>query len=362
MKNSRKLIAFLLCLVLAISTVAIVVSAAVGDISGQTSKYTQPIYVGTVESGATHTQIRIPGSSAYGISGAADSIINAVEIPAGSSQISLEVLNCGTYNYNKTTMGTAALKYNSTHAGETVVAAMNGDPWIMYHTDYDGDGVASTGSSVKHVSVPRSILIVDGELWNTQQCDDENNLAQTSNAERGTPAAKQVCFCVSNDGTYFIGAPEVAVTFANLSTGKTFAAAGINRLPAPNSIIIYNQRGGASTQAYSDAYEVYITASDSAFGIGKTIQGTVSAIYASGNTATRPAVGANTIVISARGSSISTIQGMFAVGQTVNFSTSVTADHSGHTSANLGVWNNVEDAIGGFYELLKNGTLMGQNT
>ena len=346
---------------MALSAIVISASAAVGNISGQTSKYSQPIYVGSVESGATLTQIRIPGSSSYGISGASDSVISAVEVPPGSSKISLEVLNCGTYNYSKTTMGAAALKYNNAHSGETVVAAMNGDPWIMYHTDYDGDGNASTGASVPHVSVPRGLMVIDGEIWNTQYCDDENNLAKTNNAERGTPAAKQVAFCVLADGTYVIGAPEVKVSFANASTGATFTAAGINRLPAPNSIIVYNHRGGSSTQAYEDAYEVYITTSNSAFGFGKTTTGTVSAIYASGTAvSSRAGVDANTIVISARGSAINTIKGKFSVGQKVNFTNTVTADHSGHTSANLGVWNNVRDAIGGFYELLKNGTLMGE--
>lgn len=365
MKNSRRLIAFLLCFVLTISAVVVSASALVGNISGQTSKYYQPLYVGSVESGAIFTQTVIPGSSAYGITGAKDSVISSVEVPAGSSQITLEVINCGSYLYSQNYMGTEAVKYNKNHTGETVVAAMNGDPWIMYHKDYDGDGSSSTGSKVKHVSMSRGILIIDGELWATQYCDDENNLAYTSNAERGTSAANQVAFAVTNGNTYMIGSPQVTVSFANNSRNATYTAAGINRLPAPNSIIIYNQRTGTESQAYEDAYEIYVNMSDSAFGLGKTISGTVTGIYASGTTS-RPAIDANTVIISARGSSIASIQNKFSAGETVSFSASVTSDPTGYTTNNLSVWNNVREAIGGFYEVVKeiNGvaTAVGETT
>ena len=44
-----------------------------------------------------------------------------------------------------------------------VLAAINGDPWIVHHSDYDGDGKKATGPSVKHVSVSRGTCIIEGD-------------------------------------------------------------------------------------------------------------------------------------------------------------------------------------------------------
>ena len=372
MKNSRKLIAFLLCIVMLLTTAAIMFSVTSGaastlssgiSLTGQKTSYSQALKVNGTATGAIFTQKVLNAGTIYTHGSTYNTIVNTVEIPAGNSDITLEAINNGTYTYSKTTVGNAAVAYNTAHPGQTVVAAVNADPWIMYHTDYDGDGNSATGAAVKHVSVSRGLLVIDGEIWATPQCDDENNLARTDNAERGTPAAKQPAFCVLNNNTYVIGAPQVVPFVVNKATGKQIIAAGINRLPAPNSIIFYTNRTGAESAAYSDAYEVYVEFDSSSYELGfyRQVTGKVTYVYPSNYSGTRAAIGANTVVISARGSSIATVQNQFSVGQSVYFDVHVTADHTGHTSANLqGTWGQVREAIGGFFELTKNGTLMGQ--
>ena len=175
--------------------------------------------------------------------------------------------------FNRALMATYAP--GSTYKMCTLIAAMNGDPWIVYHTDYDGDGKTATGPAVKHVSVSRGLMIKNGEIWATEQISDENYLAKDDNAERGTGAANQPIFGVKKDGTAIIGSPYTAIEIQNTTQSKTLSAAGINRLPAPNSAILYNQRVGNESMAYEDAYEIYVECDSSAFGYGKTISGKV---------------------------------------------------------------------------------------
>lgn len=375
MKNSRRLIAFLLCFVIALSAVVLTASASVETLSGNEWKYYRPITVNGVETGALYTQQLLGKGNKYSGSSTYKTVVNAVEIPAGSSSVTLEVINCGSYINSKDKVGNAMLSYNSTHSGETVIAATNADPWIMNHKDYDGDGSSSSGTQLSstQVSMSRGILVIDGELWATPQCDNENDMAYTSNAERGT-SASSMAFAVTYANTYLFGCPKFYINVGNSTTGtstgtyfNTATNSGVNRLPAPNSLIVYNQRVGTSSKAYSDAYEVYINTAatggsgSSAIKIGTTVTGVVEHIYASGET-NRAAIGANTIVLSARGSAISKIQGKYSVGNKATVTVTPHTDVSGHTSNNLSVWASVREAVGGWWETVKNGVVSGQLT
>ena len=127
---------------------------------------TEEIKVDGKGTGVSLTQYSLSAGTTYADSVAG--LLNVIEVDPKNPDVSFKVLNCGDYTWSKDTMGNAAVKFNEQTEG-TVIAAMNGDPWIVYHTDYDGDGNASTGSGVKHVSVSRGLMIKNGEIWATVQ-------------------------------------------------------------------------------------------------------------------------------------------------------------------------------------------------
>ena len=356
MKRSTQYLSLVMALMLVLSAFAMTLSAvAVDPIAGADTVYSENIKLNGEDTGVTLTQMILTSGSKYSLS--REGLVNVIDINDAQG-VTFKVLNGGTYNWSKATMGNSVLKYNETHADSTVLAAVNGDPWIVYHTDYDGDGKAETGPSVKHVSVSRGLQIIDGEIWATTQINDENNLAKNDNVERGTPASLGPVFAVLSDGSYMIGKPSITIKMNNDTQGGYVAAHGINRLPAPNSIILYNQRGGDVSMAFEDAYELYIESDDTAFALTSTVTGTVTHIFESGDTTERPAIGENTVVVSARGTSIKNIQGKYAVGDDVTFTCTVGNDAMG--ASQKAKWMTVTDAIGGFFTLIENGRYTGQ--
>ena len=356
MKFSVRILSLLLCLSMLAGMYTFSASAAPAKLTGTVKTDSAPITLNGKETGATLTQYLLESGSKY--STAADGLVSVVELEL-SKTLTMAVLNGGDYTWTKDTMGNNVVKYNQTHDDGTVIAAINGDPWIVYHTDYDGDGVKATGPAVKHVSVSRGTTIIAGELWASHQIDDENNLARNDNAERGTPASRGPVFAIKADGTAMIGQPTIGINLINVAnTDKNIKADGINRLPAPNSIILYNQRCGTESFAFEDAYEIYLECDNSAFSLSKPTGGKVVAIYESGDKADRPAITEKTVVISARGSSISRIKGQFKVGDTVAINCGVTSDRM--SSAQEIEWAYVTEAMAGFFTLVQKGNQTGQ--
>ncbi len=360
MRTYVKIMSICLCTLMLIAAVSAAVHAANGP-TGTEKSATEEIKIRGQGTGVYLTQYALSAGSVYADSVAG--LVNVIEIDPNNPNVALKVLNCGSYTWERTTMADAAMRGNDRSSQGMFVAAMNGDPWIVYHTDYDGDGVAATGPAVKHVSVSRGLLIKGGELWATAQISDENYLAKNDNVERGTPAANQPIFGVKEDGTAVIGCPSVSIEIENTTAGQKTKAAGLNRLPAPNSTILYNHRVGES-MAYEDAYEIYLYCSintpfgTTAFGIGDTVTGKVTHIFESGDTSERPALDARTVVISARGKAIDEQKGKYAVGDTVEFKCSVTSDKMRLSEASE--WYSVKEATGGFYTLIEKGVHKGQ--
>lgn len=355
MKSFAKIISVTLCALMLIAMLPTAIFA-VNQPTGMDKSATEPIKVDGKDTGVSLTQFSLTSGSVYANS--TSGLLNVIEIDPSNPNVSIKVLNGGDYTWSKETMGSAAVKYNAATNSGTVIAAMNGDPWIVYHTDYDGDGETATGPAVKHVSVSRGLMIKDGEIWATAQINDENYLAKKDNVERGTPAANQPIFGVKKDGTAVIGSPNISIEIKNTSKSGTTYAAGINRLPAPNSTIIYNQRCGTESFAFEDAYEIYIKCDSTAFGIGKTVSGTVTHVINSGSTEERPAIDAQTVVISSRGSAINQQKGKYAVGDKVSIKCSVTSDRI--YLSQPADWNNVVEATGGFYTLIEKGVHKGE--
>ena len=331
------------------------VSAAPATLTGAVKTDSAPIKIDGKETGATLTQYLLEKGSTY--STAADGLVSVVELEL-SDKLTMAVLNGGAYTWTKDTMGNNAVAYNKAHSDGTVIAAINGDPWIVHHTDYDGDGKKATGPSVKHVSVSRGTMIIAGELWASHQLDDENNLARDDNVERGTGASRGPVFAIKADGTAMIGQPTITIAMKNTTTNTSVTANGINRLPAPNSVILYNQRCGTESFAFEDAYEIYLECSDSAFRIGKETVGKVVAVFKSGDKAERPAITDKTVVISARGSAVNRVTDKFKVGDTVTMTPNVISDMM--TSSQKADWAGVTEAMAGFFTLVQKGNATGQ--
>ena len=355
MKLSVRILSLLLCLSMLAGLCAVTVSASPAAVTGAVKTDTQAIKIDGTDTGIALTQYLLSKGSKY--STAADGLLNVIEFTP-SEKITMAVLNGGDYTWTKGTMGANAVAYNKAHSDGTVIAAINGDPWIVHHTDYDGDGVKATGPAVKHVSVSRGTMIIGGELWASHQIDDENNLARNDNVERGTGASRGPVFAIKADGTAMIGQPTINIAIKNTTTNVNVTGNGINRLPAPNSVILYNQRCGTESFAFEDAYEVYLECSDSAFRIGKETKGKVVAVFKSGDKAERPAITEKTVVISARGSAVNRVTDKFKVGDTVTMTPNVISDMM--TSSQKAEWAGVTEAMAGFFTLMQKGNPTGQ--
>ena len=358
MKKFTKIIAICLCAIMMLSAFSVSAIAVTESVSGAGAVVSEAIKVNGKDTGATLTQANLDANTKY--AGGTALLLSIVEANPKSALLSFETLNGGSYNHSKNTMGKEAVKYNESHAGETVIAAMNTDPWFVHHKDYDGDGKsdAGTDNNVKQVGIFRGIMIVDGELWATQQIADEGNMS--CGTEGAAVASTQASFAYTSDGIAFIGDPNFRITVKNNGTNKSIPVQGINRLSAPNSIIVYNQRCGTESYAHSDAYEVYLECADqAAFKVDQALTGTVTHIFESGDTSARPAIGPNTVVISARSASQvqKMVDGGFKVGDSVTVTPTVGKD--AENNANKDLWKKVETATGGFWTIVLNGTRTG---
>ena len=326
----------LACTLLASAWITPTLAAAPAEkLSDEQSRKTTEITLSDgTKTGVLWSDIAVSGST-YGT----DRQVNMVEIDLANTHLSMEVVTGGQYMVSAKTLNKAAEDYNAAHDGQTVLAAINGDLWMT---------AVHSGSEVskKVLKVTRGVLIIDGEIWASQQLDQENLGA--TNAEKGTSAGNKAAFGVTSKNQPLVGSPDIRVTMS--VNGKEIKADGINRLPALNSVIVYNHRVNDTNYALNDAYEVELKVDEtSAFKAGGEISAKVVAIYKAG-AATRPAIGEKTIVLTARGNRISDLQNNFKVGDTVTFTTTMT-DRMGRTE----LWQDVQEAIGGHMQPIIDG-------
>ena len=329
----KKLLIFLLSLTLCLSALLQMTAYAetttdsvVGTIDGEVSREIEEV---TLADG-TKTGVNIHTITLSGTYGNKEVVVATGNL--SNTNLSIEVINCGQYMVSSATMMSAAAAYNQSHAGQTVLAAVNGDLWMT-------NVHSNTQVTTKVLKVPRGFTMIDGEIWATQQIGMENYVA--TNAEKGTSSPDKAAFGITSQNQPLIGTPIVDITVKNETKNYSTAADGINRLPAWNSLIVYNYRCNDTNYALSDAYEIEIEVESSAFTLKGEVRGTVKAIYPA-NSATRPAFAENTIVLTARGDKTNILKNNFAVGDTVSFALTLT-DKLGNTE----LWQDVEDAIGG---------------
>jgi len=309
-------------------------TAAPAGFTGQSNRQTEEITLADgTKTGVQLTKLNLSGD--YGN----NKEVNIAEFDLANTHLSVEVVNSGTYAVSSKTTAGAVADYNAAHKGQTVLAAINGDLWMT--------GVHSNDKvTTKTLKTSRGVIIIDGEIWASQQIDAEN--AEATNNEKGTAAGDKSAFGVTKQNQPLVGSPDIKVS---ISVGDTTVKAdGLNRLPAINSLIVYNHRIYSSNCALNDAYEVELEVADSAaFTAGGTLTATVKAIYPAGSTE-RPAIGEKTVLLTARGNKINAIKDKFNVGDTVAFSTTL-ADRMGRTE----LWQDVDDAIGGHMPVLIDG-------
>ena len=181
----------------------------------------------------------------------------------------------------------------------------------------------------------------------------ENYVA--TNGEKGTTSPDKASFGITSQNQPLVGIPIVDITLKNETKNYSAKADGINRLPAHNSLIVYNYRCNDTNYALSDAYEIEIEVDSSAFTLSTQVTGKVKAIYPA-NSASRPTFHEKNIVLTARGNRVNDLKNNFSVGDTVSFSLSLT-DKLGNTE----LWQSVEDAIGGHMIVLNDGKIYSPN-
>lgn len=330
--NIKKLLSLILTIALLLSSLyipATALSAPVGAISGESGRFYESITLpdGT-DTGVRYTQMNLSGTYGSG------KVLAIAEGDLSDTRLSIDVINCGTYTVSTQTVASASAKHSKN--GKTVLAALNGDLWMT--------GVNSNSNVTKSVlKTTRGIMIIDREIWATQEFGMEN-YQNTSGAS--TVASLKSAFGVTDKNQPIVGAPVITVKITNETRNTTVTPDGLNRLPAWDSMVVYNYRINSLNYALNDSYEIALTTDNSSFTLDNKVTARVSAIYPSGST-NRPAIDKNTIVITARGSRMAELSS-FKIGDTVSFDLSLVDKH-GSTD----LWQTVVDAIGGHMHVIK---------
>ncbi len=309
---------------------------AAGALSDETDRQVEELLLPDGRhTGVAYTQIRLDGA-VYGN----NRVVNVAEFDLSNTHLSFEVLMGGDDITDMAVMTDIADAYTAANPQKTLLAAINGDLWMT--------SVHSNANVTRQVlTVPRGVLIKNGEILCSQQIDQENK--EASNAEKGQPAGDKCAFGTTWDNQPLFGSPQVKLTLS--AGGRSIEAHGLNRLPAMDALIVYNHRMTDSNYALDDAYEIELTVADSAaIRPGGSISATVTAIYPA-NSPTRPAIGEKTVLLTARGSSVATLETLgLQVGHTLTISAAL-SDRMGNTA----LWQSIRDAIGGHMQPIVNG-------
>lgn len=303
------------------------VRAARFSFVGEDSNVTTNIKLNGKDTGAVYTRVHLGsgGSAGWG----ANKIINIVEANLEKNpNLTFEVINCGTYTENARPLTEEVNKYKEDD--KKILAAVNGD-WMS--------GVKKLGASVTaNYRVTFSPVVIDTEIWCSQMPSIEQD-------------ADYFTLCITTDNKVTIGKPTVDVKVKNDTTGKIITPTGFNRAPVNNSLNLYNNRLNDSNYVSEDAYEVVIKAdTTNKLYNNQKITGTVTNMYKAETT--EPAgLDDNILILTARGSQISYLQGKFSMGDKVTISSDIKC------TEDRAYWENCEEAIGGQCLVMKDGKI-----
>ena len=297
-----------------------------------------PIITGEVDGsyrvladGVSFTKASVEGSP-YG-----KQKFNIVEFDLAERNLDLAILK-NEYIVKKSTVGNFVTAYNTAHEseGKEVIAAVNGDLWMT--EIHSNDKV-----SKKVLTVPRGMLMSDGVIYCSSQIPNEATF--TTNKEGPVTFW---AFGITKDYVPMLGQPIVNFTVKNTTQSLSTDTQAYNRLPAHDSLIIYDGNCNFTNYALDDAYEVVLTDIEGKFTCGGTVSGTVSTIYPA-NDGTSPTLDNNSIVLTARGDKVEKISG-YKIGDKITIDVSI-SDASGRPND----WSQAVLSIGGHMPLVLDG-------
>ena len=188
------------------------ITSSVGTLDGETDREQEEI---TLKDG-TKTGVTIETITLAGTYGNKEVVVAWGDL--SNTNLSIEVINCGDYMVSASSMMTASERYNQEHAGQTVLAAVNGDLWM---TSVHSNSEVTT----KVFKVPRGFTMIDGEIWSTQQIGMENYVA--TNGEKGTSSPDKAAFGITSANQPLVGTPVVDIQITNQTKNYTTGADGI---------------------------------------------------------------------------------------------------------------------------------------
>ena len=172
------------CITLSAIPMGVSSLSAVPTISGETSRTRKEITLSNgTKTGVMYTNIKLSGT--YGN----NRELNIADADLSNTHLSLEVINHGAYMTSSRTLTNGVNEYNSANPGKQILAAVNGDLWMTAYHNH-------SGVMKKGLSVTRGAMFIDGEVWATQQTDQEN--IEATNAEKGHPTGYKYAFGVEN--------------------------------------------------------------------------------------------------------------------------------------------------------------------
>ena len=313
---------------------AAVSAKSVKPFSGETSHKEKTLYTGVV-----HAEITTDSSTPiYG-----QQHFNVLSIDMSQRDLYLETAYMNdsvrvTYGTPGSTVQGTVAQYNEKHSDKRVIAAINGDMWLIASQT---KGYVSTSE----FTVSRAFNIVDGEIYTTGVIPQEPSYA-------GIPWS----FGITDDFVPNLGQPYTEITMTDVTSGKTATVDGINRVPANNAVIMYTDRlmGSYNNFALDDAYEMLIEFDkDYTMCHGADVTGTLKAIYSSSSSENAPKITNKQMVITARGSKVSSVSS-FKVGDKINFTVQI-HDALGRDD----LWQRVTQSIGGNIAFIKDGVRTG---
>lgn len=322
MKHTKLMRAGALALVF-VMLIACVASAAPA-LEGETSHTTQ-----TLATGAVYSEIRTPQSSKY-----QTQCVHMVEVDLSQRNLYLDVAYGNMNNiFSGSTVKNTMTKFAQSHPGRTVLAGVNGAPWNV--PAMEGSSEGATGA----YGWSFGFTYANGEIYTTG--DSEGDWAVG----------------ISEDYVPMFGVPRVEISLTQ--GAKSTVAEYVNRMPRSDRIVIYTDRArGASNTNYAanDAYELLVDfGADYTLRHGTSITGTITAKYGPTDSTNPPAISANQMILTARGTAIADLE-QFTVGQSITVDVSM-YDQVGDSAR----WQKAQTIAGGFFPLILNGVCWDHN-
>ena len=310
-------------LILTLVMVLALASYAAPALDGETSRTTQ-----TIRTGAVYTQIRTPSTSKYKTQS-----VNVVEVDLGQRNLYLDVAYGNMSNMlGASTVKNTMNKFAQSHTDRTVLAGVNGAPWNVPAMENSSQG--ATGA----YAWTFGFTFANGEIYCTN--DTESDFAVG----------------ISEDFVPIFGAPYVEITLTQ--GNKTAEASYINRMPRDDRIVVYTDRvrSSGTNIAASDAYELLVDfGQDYTLRHGTNITGTIIGVYGPNDSTNPPALTANQMILTARGTAIADLE-QFTVGQSINLKLAL-YDRLGDSAR----WQRAQTIAGGFFPLMINGVCSEHN-